>query len=72
MEEKTEVLHTERDYGAEILSIIRSGKDSERIKEELSEYHENDIASIFEELTLRSERICFSFSEATRYPRLLR
>ena len=48
----------ERDYGAQILSIIRSDLKDEEIKEKLEEYHENDIAGVFEELTLEErERV---------------
>ena len=50
MDEKNELSLQERDYGAQILSIIRSDSDDEKIKSQLEEYHENDIASIFEEL----------------------
>ena len=51
MEEKNEFPLQERDYSAQILSIIRSDLGDEEIKLQLEEYHENDIASIFEELT---------------------
>ncbi|MBQ8393799.1 MAG: magnesium transporter [Clostridia bacterium] len=50
MEEKNEFSLQERDYGTQILSIIRSDCNDEEIKAQLREYHENDIASIFEEL----------------------
>ena len=50
MEEKNELSVQERDYGAQILSIIRSDGNDEEIKTQLQEYHENDIAGIFEEL----------------------
>ena len=51
MEEKNEIILQERDYGAQILGIIRSTCSDEEIKTQLQEYHENDIASAFEELT---------------------
>ena len=58
MDEKLENLIQERDYGAEILGIVRSNCIDEEIKEQLQEYHENDIASIFEELeTEERERL---------------
>ena len=50
MEERYDFPIQERDYGTEILGIIRSGFTDEEIKEQLLEYHENDIASVFEEL----------------------
>ena len=51
MEEKNEFPLLERDYGAQILALIRSGLSDEEIRGQLDEYHENDIAGIFEELT---------------------
>ena len=58
MDEKLENLIQERDYGAEILGIVRSNCTGEEIREQLQEYHENDIASIFEELeTEERERL---------------
>lgn len=50
MEEKNEFSLQERDYSTQILGIIRSDSTDEEIKSQLQEYHENDIASIFEEL----------------------
>ena len=50
MEEKNELVLQERDYSTQILGIIRSDISDEEIKSQLQEYHENDIASIFEEL----------------------
>ena len=51
MEEKNEFLIQERDYGAKILSIIRSDLGDAEIREQLEEYHANDIAGIIEELS---------------------
>lgn len=51
MEEKNELSLQEKDYGIQILNIIRSDFSDSEIKTQLQEYHENDIASIFEELT---------------------
>lgn len=51
MEEKNELSLPEKDYGIQILNIIRSDCNDSEIKTQLKEYHENDIASIFEELT---------------------
>ena len=53
MEEKIELSLPERDYGEEILGIIRSNYSDSEIKAQLEEYHENDIASVFEELTAK-------------------
>ena len=41
----------ERDYGSAILSIIRGDNDDELLRELLEDYHDNDIASILDELT---------------------
>ena len=51
MEEKIDPIIQERDYGAQILGIIRSDLSDDEIKAQLQEYHENDLASAFEELT---------------------
>ena len=51
MEEINEFSPDERDYGAKILAIIRSECSDEEKKSSLLEYHENDIASVFEDLT---------------------
>lgn len=51
MEEKNDLFLQEKDYGTQILAIIRSGSDSEQIKLQLEEYHENDIAGIMDELS---------------------
>jgi magnesium transporter len=50
MEEKNELSLQERDYSTQILGIIRSDCNNDEIKAQLQEYHENDIASIFEDL----------------------
>lgn len=50
MEEINELPFQERDYSAKILGIIRSDLSDSEIRAELEEYHENDIASVFEEL----------------------
>ena len=51
MEEKNELLMHERNYQEEILGIIRSTATEEEISSELSEYHENDLAGAFDELS---------------------
>ncbi len=51
MEEKNEWSLQEKNYGTQILGIIRSDADDSEIRIRLREYHENDIASVFEELT---------------------
>ena len=50
MEDKKELLTSERDYCTQILDIIRSGLSDDEIRIQLEEYHEKDIAIVFEEL----------------------
>ncbi|MBR7111991.1 MAG: magnesium transporter [Clostridia bacterium] len=51
MEEGTNFSLPERDYGAKILTVIRSERADSDLKAQLEEYHENDIADIFADLT---------------------
>ena len=51
MEEQSIGMTQERNYGLQILSIIRSTHNDDTIRTLLEAYHENDIASVFEELT---------------------
>ena len=41
----------ERDYRSDILGVVRSGKSDEEIRDLLADYHDNDIAGVFDELT---------------------
>lgn len=54
-EKKTSLLETEipekRDYEKELICIIKSGAPPEVIREKLEDYHENDIAAVWEELS---------------------
>ena len=59
MQDKNEFSLPEKDYGAQILSIIRSDCNDDEIKTQLLEYHENDIASIFDELTAEERERLF-------------
>ncbi len=47
-----------RDYEKELIAIIKSGEPPQVIRKKLEDYHENDIASVWEELT-KEERIKF-------------
>ena len=49
--EDLNVIPEKRDYEEELLSIIRSEKSNEEIKEIISDYHDNDIASVIPRLT---------------------
>lgn len=47
-----------RDYEKELIEIIKSGAPPQVLRKKLEDYHENDIASIWEKLT-KEERIKF-------------
>ena len=51
MSEKNEFEIYERGHRAQILNIIRSGLIDDEIKEQLAEFHDRDIAEIFDELS---------------------
>lgn len=40
-----------RDYEKELIAIIKSGEPPQAIRKKLEDYHENDIASVWEELS---------------------
>lgn len=48
------------DYEAELAVIIRSGASAEEIREKLDDYHDNDIASLLENLTPEERKKLFS------------
>ncbi len=45
-----------RDYEKELIAIIKSGEPPQAIRKKLEDYHENDIASVWEDLT-KDERL---------------
>jgi len=45
------IYELERDYRADILDIIRSGKSDEEVRLLLEDYHDNDIAAVLDKLT---------------------
>lgn len=59
MEKFTEAFLPEKDYGAQILGIIRGNLSDEEKSIKLSEYHEKDIAGIFEDLTPQERKHLF-------------
>jgi magnesium transporter len=59
MEERNEFSLPEKDYGEQILGIIRGNYSDDEVYEKLQEYHENDIASIFEKLTAEERERLF-------------
>ena len=50
-EENLSEVPEKRDYEEELLKLIKSDEPPERLREDLSDYHENDIASILPELS---------------------
>lgn len=50
-EENISEVPEKRDYEEELLKLIKSDEPPERLREDLSDYHENDIASILPELS---------------------
>ena len=52
---KNEVSIQTKNYSVQILEIIRNNHTDEELKRMLEEYHENDIASVFEELTIEEK-----------------
>ncbi len=50
-DDQTDSVPEKRDYTEEILGIIRSGKPYKEIREELQDYHDNDIAGVLELLS---------------------
>lgn len=59
MEEKILNPNEEQDYAKQIIDIIRSDINNTEAKERLLEYHSNDIASCFEELTAEERERLF-------------
>ena len=55
MENKHPIQHEEKNYRQLILELIRSNRTAEELSAVLEDYHDYDIASIFDELT-REER----------------
>lgn len=53
---EADVVPEKRDYEAELIEIIQSGASALEIKERLDDYHENDIASVLEELDITKRR----------------
>lgn len=54
--EEAEQIPEKADYEAEIINIIRSDEPALVKKEKFNDYHENDIASVLEELDINERR----------------
>ena len=53
---ESETVPPKRDYEEELLGIIKSDLPAEELREKLAGYHDNDIASVFGELTEADRR----------------
>lgn len=58
--EETEQIPKKADYEAELINIIRSDEPALVKKEKFNDYHENDIASVLEELDVNERRTLYS------------
>ena len=48
--------NVQEDYKSEILDIVRSNASPGIMRDKLEDYHENDLAEVFPELTLTERR----------------
>ena len=48
---ESEIMPEKPDYAKELEAIIKSDASDAQIREQLQDYHENDIADVLEELT---------------------
>ena len=58
-----------RDYEEELLKLIKSDEPPERLKEDLGDYHENDIAAIlpkYSRISMTSKSISKNFPTKKR------
>lgn len=64
MKIKNEFLMPEKDYGAQILEIIRGGYSNDEVCKKLYEYHENDIAVVFGQLSHEERKWLFDILDS--------
>lgn len=57
---------TENNFLDEILTILRSGADSRTLNDRLSDYHDNDIAEVFEQLNENERKALYPVLGAER------
>jgi len=55
-EKSTETAFSKRNFKKEILDILRSEESIDKIKEKIQGYHDNDVASALEEMSLSERR----------------
>lgn len=51
-----EKILTDQNYEQELIDLIRSGLDNEKLLEQIENYHDNDIAGAFEQLTIEERK----------------
>jgi len=56
MEKAGEAVFSKRDFKQEILDIVRSRETVSEIREKIQDYHDNDIASALEEMSVEERR----------------
>ena len=52
-----------KDYTSEILGIIRSNASPGVMRNQLEDYHENDLAEVFPDLYKNHTKVCFTIKE---------
>lgn len=60
MGKTTDAGYAKRDFKQEILEILRSGEPVEVVREKIQNYHDNDIASAFEDMSPEERRDFYS------------
>lgn len=53
---ESEIMPEKPDYGKELEAIIKSNSSAAKIREQLEDYHENDIADVLAELSLEERK----------------
>lgn len=66
IQETTEFIPERPDYEAELLAILDSDAKPSQLREQLDDYHENDIASLLEQLNKDERRRLFMILSAER------
>ncbi len=56
----------EPDYIRELVELIRSGESREKIAEELTNYHDNDISNALDELNEGERKVLYHILGAER------
>ena len=60
-----DAIMTKPDYSAEILKILQSNASPSVLREELEDYHENDIAEVLDQLTVTERKRLYRILDAS-------